>query len=89
MKNTVYAFARDRLDRLAGGVRARARRHFASYDVCSRATIDLVEHAWRRIATRDGEAPDAFVRLGQHARLATVTRRSTGRRGGRCRRSTT
>ncbi|MBI2780274.1 MAG: urate oxidase [Chloroflexi bacterium] len=73
MKNTVYAFARDRLTGSAEVFGLELARHFASYPVCSRAIVDLVEHPWRRVKTRDGEAPDAFVRSGQHSRLASVT----------------
>ena len=62
MKNTVYAFARDRLTESPEAFGLELARHFADYDVCSRATIDLVEHPWRRVKTRHGEAPDAFVR---------------------------
>lgn len=73
MKNTVYAFARDRLTGSPEAFGLELARHFAGYEVCSRATIDIVEHQWRRVRTPEGEAPDAFVRLGQHARLASVT----------------
>jgi urate oxidase len=40
--------------------------------------VDLVEHPWKRVATRNGEAPDAFVRSGEYSRLASV---SVGRDG--------
>jgi urate oxidase len=73
MKNTVYAFARDRLTGSPEAFGLELARHFAAYDVCTRTMIDIVEHQWRRVRARDGEAPDAFVRLGQHARLASVT----------------
>jgi len=73
MKNTVYAFARDRLTGSAEAFGLELARHFASYPVCNRASVDIVEHPWRRVKTRDGEAPDAFVRSGQHSRLASVT----------------
>jgi len=73
MKNTVYAFARDRLTGSVEAFGLELARHFASYEVCRRATIEIVEHQWRRIRIGDGEAPDAFVRLGQHSRLASVT----------------
>jgi len=73
MKNTVYAFARDRLTGSPEAFGLELARHFAAYDVVSRATIDIVEHPWRRIRVGDREAPDSFVRLGQYARLASVT----------------
>lgn len=73
MKNTVYALARDRL---TGGPEAFAlelARHFIGYDVCGRAFIDIVEHPWNRVATADGQSPDAFVRSGELSRLASVS----------------
>ena len=72
MKNTVYAFARDRLTGSPEAFGLELARHFVSYDVCARAIIDLVEHPWRRVLTRDGEAPDAFIRSGELTRLASV-----------------
>ena len=72
MKNTVYAFARDRLTGSPEAFGLELARHFAAHRSVSRATIDIVEHEWRRIRTGDREAPDAFVRLGQHSRLASV-----------------
>ena len=72
MKNTVYAFARDRLTGSPEAFGLELARHFASYEVCSRAMVDVVEQPWRRVKTRNGDAPDAFVRLGQHSRLASV-----------------
>lgn len=72
MKNTVYAFARDRLTGSPEAFALELARHFAGYPVCSRATVDIVEHQWRRIRTGEREAPDAFVRLGQHSHLASV-----------------
>ena len=78
MKNTVYAFARDRLTGSPEAFGLELARHFASYPVVERATVDLVEHPWTRVPTRTGEAPDAFVRSGQHGRLASVTASRTG-----------
>jgi urate oxidase len=72
MKNTVYAFARDRLTGSPEAFALELARHFSSYDVCGRALVDIVEHPWSRVRTRDGEAPDAFVRSGEYARLASV-----------------
>jgi urate oxidase len=73
MKNTVYAFARDRLTASPDAFGLELARHFAAYPLVERATVDIVEHQWRRIRVGDREAPDAFVRLGQHSRLAVVS----------------
>jgi urate oxidase len=73
MKNTVYAFARDRLTGSAEAFGLELARHFASYPMVERAIVEIVEHQWRRVRTRDGEAPDAFLRLGQHSRLASAS----------------
>ena len=72
MKNTVYAFASDRLTGAPEAFALELARHFIAYDVCGRALIDVVEHPWSRVTTRDGMAPDAFVRSGEYARLASV-----------------
>ena len=72
MKNTVYAFARDRLTGSPEAFALELAHHFAGYEVCARAVVDVVEHPWARVATRSGEAPDAFVRSGELARLASV-----------------
>lgn len=78
MKNTVYAFARDRLTGSPEAFGLELARHFASYEVCATAIVDMVEHPWGRVPVGDGEAPDAFVRLGQHSRLAVVTANRAG-----------
>jgi urate oxidase len=72
MKNTVYAFARDRLTGSPEAFSLELARHFIGYEVCGKAHIDVVEHPWKRVTTRDGEAPDAFVRSGEYGRLASV-----------------
>ncbi len=72
MKNTVYAFASDRLTGSPEAFALELARHFIGYDVCGRALVDVVEHPWARVTTRDGKAPDAFVRSGEYARLASV-----------------
>jgi urate oxidase len=72
MKNTVYAFARDRLTGSPEVFGLELARHFAGYEVCARAIVDIAEHPWRRVLTRDGEAPDAFIRSGELTRLASV-----------------
>jgi urate oxidase len=73
MKNTVYAFARERLTGSPEALALELARHFAAYDVVSRAIIDIDEHRWLRIPGEGGvEAPDAFVRAGDLTRLARV-----------------
>jgi urate oxidase len=73
MKNTVYAFARERLTGSPEEFGLELARHFAAYDVVSRAMIDVEEHRWLRIPGEGGvEAPDAFVRAGDLTRLARV-----------------
>ena len=78
MKNTVYAFARDRLTGSPEQFAIELARHFASYEVCARAAIEIAEHPWARARTDLGEAPDAFVRSGDLARLAIVTADRSG-----------
>ena len=73
MKNTVYAFAKDRLTGSPERFGLALAGHFAAYPQVDRATITLREHSWDRIATRGGPAPDAFVRSGAWTRLATVS----------------
>jgi urate oxidase len=73
MKNTVYAFARERLTGSPEAFALELGRHFAGYDVCTRARIDIEEHRWLRIPVDEGEAPDAFVRAGDLTRLVRVT----------------
>lgn len=74
MKNTVYAFARDRLD---GSIEAFGRtlaEHFAAFLQVDRATVTLREHRWQRLPSMHGTpAPDAFARDGSWTRVATVT----------------
>jgi urate oxidase len=72
MKNTVYAFAKDRLD---GSLETYGRAladHFLDFAQVDRATVSIREHAWKPVATPDGPAPDAFVRGGSGTRLATI-----------------
>ena len=78
MKNTVYAFARDRLTSSPEAFGLELARHFASYEICGRAMVDIAEHPWSRALTRDGEAPDAFVRSGELTRLAWVAADRSG-----------
>ena len=73
MKNTVYAFARDRFD---GSIEAFGRtlaEHFAGIEPVERATVALREHRWERLAVGGGKpAPDAFARDGSWTRVASV-----------------
>ena len=78
MKNTVYAFARDRLTASPEAFALELARHFASYEVCARAIVDISEHGWSRVATEAGPAPDAFVRSGELTRLVRVTAARSG-----------
>jgi urate oxidase len=78
MKNTVYAFARDRFAGSAEAFGLELARHFAAYDVVSRATVDIETHGWERIGVTGGDAPDAFFRTGELTRLATVSVDATG-----------
>ena len=73
MKNTVYAFARERLTGSPEAFALELARHFAGYDVCSRAIVDIEEHPWHRIPVGAGEAPDAFTRSGDLTRLVHVS----------------
>lgn len=78
MKNTVYAFARDRLDGSPESFGIELARHFASYDVCSTAVIDIQEHRWSRVVTDAGPAPDAFARTGDLTRITAISASSDG-----------
>lgn len=78
MKNTVYAFARDRLVGSMETFALELARHFAAYPVCDRATVDILEHGWSPVDTADGPAPDAFFRSGELTRLATATAEHPG-----------
>jgi urate oxidase len=72
MKNTVYAFARDRLTGSPEEFAIELARHFVGYDVVERAIIDISEHAWLPIPTDSGPAPDAFSPAGDLTRVANV-----------------
>ena len=72
MKNTVYAFARDRLTGSPEAFAIELAGHFASYDVCARAIVDIEEHRWLSIPVDGGDAPDAFTRAGDLTRLVHV-----------------
>ncbi|HSO30181.1 MAG TPA: urate oxidase [Candidatus Sulfomarinibacteraceae bacterium] len=72
MKNTVYAFARDRLTGAPEAFGLQLARHFAAYPQVDRATVTLREHGWARIPLVAGPAPDAFTRLGDLTRVAVI-----------------
>jgi urate oxidase len=72
MKNTVYAFARDRLTGAPEAFALELARHFAGSPVVERAIVDIEEVRWLRIPVEGGEAPDAFVRAGDLTRLVRV-----------------
>jgi urate oxidase len=77
MKNTAYAFAKDRL---GGSIEAYGRalaEHFVAFDQVERATVDLREQAWLPIAVDGVPARDALVRGGEWTRVATVSATST------------
>lgn len=78
MKNTVYAFAKDRLTGAPEIFGLALARHFVGYDVCTRAIIDIAEHRWLPIPTEAGPAPDAFTRAGDLTRVARVDADKSG-----------
>ena len=78
MKNTVYAFARDRLTGPVEAFGLEIARHFAAFTQVDRATVTLREHLWSRIPLTDGPAPDAFTRSGELTRIAVVAATKTG-----------
>jgi urate oxidase len=73
MKNTVYAFAKERLTGSPESFGLDLARHFAAYPQVSRATISIRQHGWDRIDLDGSPAPDAFVRSGTSTRTAVVS----------------
>ena len=73
MKNTVYAFAADRLTGSPESFGLALARHFGAAPQVSTAMISIREHGWARIDTPGGPSPDAFARTGPAMRLADVT----------------
>jgi urate oxidase len=72
MKNTAYAFAKDRLD---GSVEAYGRalaEHFLGEPQVDTATVNIRAHAWHAIDVGGQPSPGAFVRGGEGTRVATV-----------------
>jgi urate oxidase len=72
MKNTVYAFAKDRLTIAPEAFGIDLARHFAGYPQVARATITIRQHAWDRVDVHGTPAPDAFARSGRFTRTAVV-----------------
>jgi len=72
MKNTVYAFARDRLTASPEAFGLELARHFAGHASVARASVELQEHRWSRVQADGREAADAFARTGDLTRLASV-----------------
>jgi urate oxidase len=73
MKNTVYAFAKDRLTGAPESFGLDLARHFAAYPQVARAMITLRQHGWTRIQAHGKPSPDAFVRSGTSTRMAVVS----------------
>lgn len=72
MKNTAYAFAKDRLD---GPVEAYGRalaEHFLAEPQVDTATVNIRSHGWHAIDVAGDPSPGAFVRGGEGTRVATV-----------------
>ncbi|MBI3747997.1 MAG: urate oxidase [Chloroflexi bacterium] len=73
MKNTAYAFAKDRL---AGALEDYGRalaEHFVAFRQVDRATVSIRGHDWAAIDVAGAPARDAFVRGGEGTRVATVS----------------
>jgi len=78
MKNTAYAFAKQHLD---GSIEAYALamgEHFLAFQQVDRATVNVREHGWRSLSVAGTPSPDAFVRVGEGTRVATVTANADG-----------
>jgi urate oxidase len=73
MKNTVYAFAKERLAGSPEAFGLDLARHFAAYPQVSKAMIAIRQHGWDRVDMHGKPSPDAFVRSGRFTRLATVS----------------
>ena len=79
MKNTVYALAaREGVGEPEAFGIVLGRHFIARNPQLARVTIDLVDHAWGRIAVGDREHGQSFVRRGPETRTARVV---TDRRG--------
>jgi urate oxidase len=78
MKNTVYAFAADRLDGPIEQFGRSLAEHFAAAEQVERATITIREHRWSPITLDREPASDAFMRDPSMTRLAVLTADSAG-----------
>jgi urate oxidase len=78
MKNTVYAFARERLTGPVEAFGLELGRHFSAYTQVDRASVTLREHGWARIPLSGGPAPDAFTQTGDLTRVAVVQATKVG-----------
>ena len=72
MKNTVYAFAREHLVGAIEDFGVALARHFAAFPQVNAATVAIDEHRWTPLAVPTGRPADAFKRLGDFTRTATV-----------------
>jgi len=77
MKNTVYAFARDRLDAATPIERfgSALASHFLDFAQVASSQVTLREHAWTRLEGAHGPVGDAFARTGGGTRVAVVVAR--------------
>jgi urate oxidase len=73
MKNTAFAFAKDRLDGSIEAYGQALAEHFLGFVQVDRATVNVREHAWLPIHVAGARARDAFVRGGEGTRVATVS----------------
>ncbi len=73
MKNTVYALAKAHLDGATERYGLALAGHFLTFPQVSRSTVSISEHRWSRISTKQGPAPDAFMRTGDLTRTAVVS----------------
>jgi urate oxidase len=72
MKNTVYALAAEHLTGAVEAFGTTLATHFLAFPQVSRATIGLREHHWTSIAAGGEPSPDAFRRIDDGTRTATV-----------------
>jgi urate oxidase len=73
MKNTAYAFAKDRLDGSIEDYGRALAEHFLEATQVDTATVNIRAHQWSPIDVAGTPARDAFVRGGEGTRVATVS----------------
>ena len=78
MKNTAYAFARDRLDGAIEAYGHSLAEHFLEFEQVDRATVNVREQRWRAIEVGGQPARDAFLRGGDGIRIATLAATRAG-----------